>query len=102
LLLEGGSALAGPQLAGKRYMNQRLILSRENQALAHRAAAGESEQERKTMRIGIAPDHGGFELKQGLATRLRDTGHEVMDFGAHRFVLRHGETIKAGGEIRRP
>jgi ribose 5-phosphate isomerase B len=28
-------------------------------------------------------DHGGFELKQKLAARLRDAGHEVTDFGAH-------------------
>jgi ribose 5-phosphate isomerase B len=35
------------------------------------------------MRIGIATDHGGFELKQKLAARLRDAGHEVTDFGAH-------------------
>lgn len=34
------------------------------------------------MRIGIAADHGGFELKQELVTRLRRAGHEVSDFGA--------------------
>lgn len=34
------------------------------------------------MRIGIAADHGGFELKQWLSERLRDAGHEVLDFGA--------------------
>ncbi|MCL5267010.1 MAG: RpiB/LacA/LacB family sugar-phosphate isomerase [Bacteroidetes bacterium] len=34
------------------------------------------------MRIGIACDHGGFNLKQELAARLRKTGYEVMDFGA--------------------
>lgn len=32
-------------------------------------------------RIGIASDHGGFELKEHLAGRLRDAGHEVVDFG---------------------
>jgi ribose 5-phosphate isomerase B len=35
------------------------------------------------MRIGIATDHGGFELKEKLATQLRSCGHEVIDFGAH-------------------
>jgi len=34
------------------------------------------------MRVGIATDHGGFELKQRLAERLRAAGHEVRDFGA--------------------
>jgi ribose 5-phosphate isomerase B len=35
------------------------------------------------MRLGIATDHGGFELKQTLMTRLKAAGHEVVDFGAH-------------------
>lgn len=35
------------------------------------------------MRIGIAADHGGFELKERLAQELREEGHEVVDFGAH-------------------
>ena len=39
------------------------------------------------MRIGIATDHGGFELKERLAARLRDAGHEVVDFGAHKLAL---------------
>jgi ribose 5-phosphate isomerase B len=34
------------------------------------------------MRIGMAADHGGFELKEQLATLLRGAGHEVVDFGA--------------------
>jgi ribose 5-phosphate isomerase B len=34
------------------------------------------------MRIGIAADHGGFELKELLVKALRDLGYEVMDFGA--------------------
>ena len=34
------------------------------------------------MRIGIATDHGGFELKQKLAARLQAAGHEIVDFGA--------------------
>jgi len=35
------------------------------------------------MRIGIATDHGGFSLKEELVERLRDAGHEIVDFGAH-------------------
>ncbi len=38
------------------------------------------------MRIGIATDHGGFELKQLLAARLKQAGHEVEDFGAHQLT----------------
>ena len=34
------------------------------------------------MRIGIATDHGGLGLKEGLLERLRAAGHEVVDFGA--------------------
>lgn len=33
-------------------------------------------------RIGIAADHGGFDLKQGLIIMLHDAGYEVADFGA--------------------
>jgi ribose 5-phosphate isomerase B len=35
------------------------------------------------MRIGIATDHGGFELKEGLVAHLRQAGHEVVDVGAY-------------------
>jgi ribose 5-phosphate isomerase B len=31
--------------------------------------------------IGIAADHGGFELKQHLAAKLLDAGYRVVDFG---------------------
>ncbi len=33
------------------------------------------------MRIGLAADHGGFELKERLVVLLREGGHEVVDFG---------------------
>lgn len=57
------------------------------------------------MRIGIATDHGGFELKEKLAVRLRAAGHEVFDFGAHQlapdddypdFVIPLGRAVAAG------
>jgi ribose 5-phosphate isomerase B len=35
------------------------------------------------MKIAIAGDHAGFELKQLLVSRLRDEGHDIMDLGAH-------------------
>jgi ribose 5-phosphate isomerase B len=39
------------------------------------------------MHIGIAADHGGFELKARLATVLEAAGHQVEDFGAHELVV---------------
>jgi ribose 5-phosphate isomerase B len=33
------------------------------------------------MLLGIAADHGGYELKQHLSGRMREAGHEVIDFG---------------------
>ena len=38
------------------------------------------------MHIGIAADHGGFELKRKLAVALRAAGHEIIDFGAYDLV----------------
>lgn len=35
------------------------------------------------IRIGIAADHGGFELKAQLTASLRAQRYEVVDFGAH-------------------
>jgi ribose 5-phosphate isomerase B len=32
-------------------------------------------------RVGIAADHGGYELKEHLANRLREAGYEVIGFG---------------------
>ena len=36
--------------------------------------------------IGIAADHGGFELKHFLAAQIREAGHSVQDFGDHHAV----------------
>jgi ribose 5-phosphate isomerase B len=37
------------------------------------------------VRIAIAGDHAGFELKNELGAFLRTLGHEVVDLGAHEF-----------------
>ncbi len=34
------------------------------------------------MRVGIAADHGGFELKAQVKEELQSLGHDVVDFGA--------------------
>ncbi len=57
------------------------------------------------MRLGIATDHGGFDLKVKLAERLRAAGHEVVDFGADKmasgddypdFVIPLGQAVATG------
>ena len=35
------------------------------------------------MRIALAADHAGYELKDALAVWLKDTGHEVIDLGTN-------------------
>jgi ribose 5-phosphate isomerase B len=37
------------------------------------------------MKVGIAADHGGFEMKAKLIPLLRQWGYEVIDFGAWQF-----------------
>jgi ribose 5-phosphate isomerase B len=36
---------------------------------------------RTPKRIGVAADHGGYDLKEHLARMLREGGYEVIDFG---------------------
>ena len=38
------------------------------------------------MRIGIAADHGGFELKVQLIAALTFGGYKVKDFGANELI----------------
>lgn len=37
------------------------------------------------MKIGIATDHGGFDLKQKLQAYLEEKGYEIVDFGAFEY-----------------
>ena len=37
------------------------------------------------MRIHIASDHAGFELKSAVIEHLREKGHDVIDHGAHSY-----------------
>jgi ribose 5-phosphate isomerase B len=37
------------------------------------------------MKIGIAVDHGGFNLKQIVIDHLQQKGHEILDFGAFNY-----------------
>jgi ribose 5-phosphate isomerase B len=57
------------------------------------------------MRVGIATDHGGFELKEDLKSYLRGVGHVVVDFGARElepgddypdFVIPLAQAVVAG------
>lgn len=61
------------------------------------------------MRIGIAADHEGLELKQEVVEELSARGHEVLDFGASaldfdddytEFVIPLGRAI-ASGDVER-
>ena len=42
--------------------------------------------DKATMRIGIAADHGGFELKAQLILTLTVAGYQVTDFGANELI----------------
>jgi ribose 5-phosphate isomerase B len=41
----------------------------------------QTEAKKTLKRVGIAADHGGFELKEFLAGKLHEAGYEVTDFG---------------------
>lgn len=61
------------------------------------------------MKIGIAADHGGFELKEQLMAYLKPLGYEIEDFGAHEldtsddypdFIVPLAQAV-AAGKLRR-
>ena len=35
------------------------------------------------MRIAVSADHAGYDLKQELAAKLTQQGHDVLDLGTH-------------------
>lgn len=37
------------------------------------------------MRVGLAADHGGFELKTQMLEELRTAGHQIVDYGAQEY-----------------
>jgi ribose 5-phosphate isomerase B len=61
------------------------------------------------MRVGIAADHGGFDLKEALSQSLRKAGFAIVDYGAAQldagddypdFVVPMAEAV-ARGEVER-
>lgn len=61
------------------------------------------------MRIGIAADHGGFDMKEQMVAALQSAGHDMTDFGALHldpvddypdFVIPLAKAV-AGGEVER-
>jgi RpiB/LacA/LacB family sugar-phosphate isomerase len=38
------------------------------------------------MRVGIAADHAGFAMKKQLTKALRESGHEILDFGSSSLI----------------
>ncbi len=60
-------------------------------------------------RVGVAADHGGFELKEHLVRMLREADYEVVDFGARQpkpdddypdFVVPLAREVARGGVDR--
>lgn len=39
------------------------------------------------MKIAFACDHGGFSLRDEVLQHLAKAGHEIIDYGAHEFML---------------
>ena len=60
-----------------------IIVQTHATILADQDAATALVEKKLPLKVGIAADHGGFELKADLMTRLRFSGYEVTDFGAN-------------------
>jgi ribose 5-phosphate isomerase B len=45
------------------------------------SSLAEKIKEKNGLKLGIAADHGGFELKKFLLKNLKDAGYEITDFG---------------------
>ncbi len=59
------------------------ILQLHATIIADADAAAALTEKKLPLKIGIAADHGGFELKKDLIQRLLFAGYEVTDFGAN-------------------
>lgn len=91
--------------AGRLFRDAAVVLADQAATGGKSQIKGKQFDERNIMRLGVATDHGGFELKQNLAVRLRAAGHEVVDFGAHQltpdddypdFVIPLAQAVAAG------
>ena len=54
--------------------------------LVYNSTKETAEHRRELMRVGIAADHGGFELKDQLTLALTVAGYLVTDFGANTLI----------------
>ena len=61
------------------------------------------------IKIGIASDHGGFELKQSLLEYLKAKNYDVLDYGAHEkndtddfpdYIIPLGKAVAAGEVLK--
>ena len=60
------------------------------------------------MRVALAADHAGFELKESLVALVRDLGHDPTDLGTHSldpvdypdYALMLGDALASGGAQR--
>jgi putative hydrolase of the HAD superfamily len=86
-----------------------LPVEKENVATAPQNVKAAANPAGKMMRVGVACDHGGYELKVQLLALLRNAGYEVKDFGAYQldagddfpdFVVPMSEAV-AKGEVNR-
>ena len=50
--------------------------------------------------IGIAADHGGYELKEYLVEMLRDAGYEVLDFGDGQRVQKAMQAVASQASLK--
>ena len=53
----------------------------------NRIKKGSVENSKDLKRVGVAADHGGFELKSQLVHLLKAGGYEVVDYGAHELTF---------------
>ena len=59
----------------------------DDKSVSSEGTPSQAGQKKKRMCIGVAADHGGFELKAQLIVNLETAGYGVTDFGAHALVI---------------